>query len=137
MKVKVNINFPKTLTKRLRSAGDKAMHIVAAQAMKDTRQYVPMRNGQLDARTYVDGNKLVYPGPYARFLYYGKVMIDPETGSAYARKGATKVVTDKDLVFTTDFHADAQSFWFEASKAQNMEKWQRVAEKAVKEELNG
>ena len=137
MKVTAKISFPKTLAARVRAAGKKSMHTVAVQAMKDTRPFVPMRNGQLDARTYVDGNKLVYPGPYARFLYYGKVMIDPETGSAYARKGATKVVTDKNLVFTTDFHADAQAFWFEASKAQNMAKWERVAEKAAVEELNG
>ena len=75
---------------------------------------------------------IVYPGPYARFLYYGKVMVDPNTGSTYAPEGGTKVVTDRNLVFTQTVHPQAQSHWFEASKAQNLDKWIRVAEKAVK-----
>lgn len=59
-------------------------------------------------------------------------MVDPETGSGYAKKGATKVLTDKDLVFNKAMHAQAQSHWFEASKAENLEKWIRIADKAVK-----
>lgn len=110
---------------------DKAAHIVALQVKKDTEPYVPMLTGSLKNRARVDGNTVIYPGPYARFLYYGKVMVDPNTGSTWAPLGGTKVVTDRDLVFTTDFHPQAQSHWFEASKAQNLDKWLRVAEKAV------
>ena len=82
-------------------------------------------------RTRLDGNKIIYPGPYARFLYYGKVMVDPQTGSTFAPKGGTKVLTDRDLVFSKAMHPQAQSHWFEASKAQNLDKWIRVAKKAV------
>ena len=103
---------------------------------KGTHQgYVPFLTGSLDERTQVVGNSVVYPGPYARFLYYGKVMVDPETGSTYAPKGGTKVVTDKNLVFNTSGHNQAQSHWFEASKAENLDKWLRVADKAVKNGL--
>ena len=109
----------------------KAEHIVAWQVKKDTEPFVPMLTGSLKNRTTVEGNQIIYPPPYSRFLYYGKVMVDPNTGSTYAPKGGTKVVTDRDLVFTTDFHPQAQSHWFEASKAQNEEKWLRVAQKAV------
>lgn len=59
-------------------------------------------------------------------------MVDPNTGSAYAPKGGTKVVTDRNLVFTQAVHRQAQDHWFEASKAQNMEKWLHTADKAVK-----
>lgn len=62
-------------------------------------------------------------------------MVDPKTGSSYAPKGGTKVVTDKDLVFSKVMHDKAQSHWFEASKAENLEKWVRVADKAVKDDL--
>mgnify|MGYP007115459530 FL=1 len=62
-------------------------------------------------------------------------MVDPETGSTYAPKGGTKVLTDKNLVFNTSGHSQAQSHWFEASKAENLEKWIRVADKAVKNGL--
>ena len=110
---------------------DKAAHVVAQQVKKDTAPYVPFRTGSLNSRTVVVGNTVIYPGPYARFLYYGKVMVDPETGSTWAPLGGTKVLTDRDLVFTKDFHGDAQAYWFEASKAQNKDKWLRVAQKAV------
>ena len=80
------------------------------------------------------GNEVIYPGPYARYLYYRKLYVDPLTGSSYARKGVTKVpaVPEKDLIF---HKPGTCSHWFEASKAQNMEKWVRVAEKAVKNDL--
>lgn len=114
----------------------RAEHIVAQQIAKDTSPYVPMLTGSLDERTQVVGANVVYPGPYARFLYYGKVMVDPNTGSTYAPEGGSKVVTDRNLVFNQTVHPQAQDHWFEASKAQNLEKWERVAEKAVKNGLN-
>ena len=57
-------------------------------------------------------------------------MVDPDTGSAFAQKGAVKVLTDKNLVFSKSVHPQAQAHWFEASKAQNLEKWLRVYKKA-------
>lgn len=59
-------------------------------------------------------------------------MIDPNTGSSFAPKGGTKVLTDRNLVFMRDHHPQAQSHWFEASKAQNLDKWLRIAGKLVK-----
>lgn len=123
------------LHEAIATACTKAEHAVALQARKDTAPYVPFLTGSLDQRTRVDGNEIIYPGPYARFLYYGKVMVDPETGSTYAKKGATKVLTDKNLEFNKAGHNQAQSYWFEASKAENLKKWIRVADKAVKNEL--
>ena len=113
----------------------RAEHVLVEQMEKDTQPFVPMLTGSLTQRTRVVGNDIIYPGPCAKFLYYGKVMVDPETGSTYAPKGATKVLTDKNLVFTTSGHAQAQSHWFEASKAENIDKWIRVADKAVKNGL--
>ena len=132
--VKVNMN-EWGLSAKLVSATKKAEHAVAVQAAKDTEPYVPMLTGSLKNRTQVKDNTIIYPGPYARYLYYGKLMVDPETGSAWAKKGKTKVVTDKNLVFTKSFHPDAQAEWFEASKAQNLDKWKRVAAKAVEHDF--
>lgn len=113
---------------------DRAEHVLAVQVAKDTAPFVPMLTGSLRTRTRVTGNTVVYPGPYARYLYYGKLYVDPLTGSSYARKGVTKVpaVPEKDLIF---HRTGTCSHWFEASKAQNMKKWVRVAEKAVKRDL--
>lgn len=123
------------LQEAIARACTKAEHIVAIQVRKDTSPYVPFLTGSLDQRTQVVGDSVIYPGPYARFLYYGKVMVDPETGSTYAKNGATKVLTDKNLEFNKAGHNQAQSYWFEASKAENLKKWIRVADKAVKNEL--
>ena len=116
----------------LRNASDKAQTAVAIQAQKDTSPYVPALTGSLDQRTRVDENQIIYPGPYARYLYYGKLMVDPTTGSSYAPKGATKVLKEKNLVLKKPMQSKAQDHWFEASKAENMDKWLRVAGKAVK-----
>ena len=131
LKFKVHSNLS-GIGPMLRNASDKAQTAVAIQAQKDTSPYVPALTGSLDQRTRVDENQIIYPGPYARYLYYGKLMVDPTTGSSYAPKGATKVLTDKNLVFNKAMHSQAQDHWFEASKAENMGKWLMVAGKAVK-----
>lgn len=135
LKFSVHTSGLSVIPERLKAASEKAEHTVAIQVQKDTSPYVPFLTGSLDQRTKVDGSEVIYPGPYARYLYHGKVMVDPETGSAYAPKGGTKVVTDKNLVFNKAMHSQAQAYWFEASKAENMDKWLRVADKAVKRDI--
>lgn len=135
LKFSVHTSGLSVIPERLKAASEKAEHTVAIRVQKDTSPYVPFLTGSLDQRTRVDGSEVIYPGPYARYLYHGKVMVDPETGSAYAPKGGTKVVTDKDLVFNKAMHSQAQAYWFEASKAENMDKWLRVADKAVKRDI--
>lgn len=135
LKFSVHTSGLDSIPVKLASASKKAEHVVAIQVQKDTSPYVPALTGSLDRRTRVEGSRVIYPGPYARYLYYGKLMVDPATGSSYTPKGGTKVVTDKNLVFNKAMHAQAQSYWFEASKSENLEKWVRVADKAVKREL--
>lgn len=130
--------------KLLKTPCSKAAVILANQVKKDTAPYVPMLTGSLNERAYVDGNVLIYPGPYARYLYAGKVMVNAATGKGprYIPEvgyrwplGATLKPTERDLNYTKDFHPKAQAQWFEASKKDNMNTWLRVAEKAVKNAL--
>ena len=97
---------------------------LANEVLKDTDPFVPFLTGNLSGRAHVENGMVIYPGPYARYLYYGKVMKGPKYGPKYA--------TDKDLVYTTQSHANAQSHWFEASKAQNLPKWLRGVKKLAK-----
>lgn len=136
LKISMKDNFSSPLMKKLQRAGARAAHAVAVQVEKDTEPFVPARTKSLANRTQVVDGSVIYPGPYARFLYNGKLMIDPDTGSAWAQKGATKVVTGKDLDIKTDVHSQAQSHWFEASKSQNMEKWERVSGRSINRELD-
>ncbi len=136
IKFSLDVKGFKNIETRMAAASKRASHSLAEQMARDTTQYVPKLTGSLRSRTYVDGDTIIYPGPYARFLYYGKLMVDPETKSAWAPKGATKEVTGKDLQYSDGPpHGKAQAHWFEASKAQNLPKWKRVAEKAVKREF--
>lgn len=137
LKISMKDTFSSAMMKRLEEAGPLAGHAVAVQIEKDTEPFVPASGAPAGMynRTQVVDTQVIYPGPYARFLYNGKLMIDPDTGSAWARKGSTKVVTGKDLKIKKHHHGKAQSHWFEASKAQNMDKWERVAERAIEREL--
>lgn len=122
---------------------DKISHMLAVQVAKDTERYVPKLTGSLAQHTQVDGGTIIYPGPYARYLYMGKVMVDSVTGKGPRkivdengneflrfRKGATLVPTNRDLTFNTSMNARAQAQWFEASKAQNLEKWKEFVKEA-------
>ena len=136
LKISIKDNFSTRLMKKLQKAGPRAAHTVAVQIESDTEPFVPARTKSLANRTQVVNSLVIYPGPESRMLYNGKLMIDPNTGSAWARKGATKVVTGKDLNISTAVHSQAQSHWLEASKAQHMEKWERVAGRAIDRELD-
>lgn len=131
VKFTVRNDLSHLLAQKLERACTKAELALAEQVKADTSPFVPALTESLDNRTVIEGNQIVYPGPYARYLYYGKLMVDPNTGSSYAPKGGSKVTTDKNLVFNTETHGQAQSHWFEASKAQNMEEWERLAKSEV------
>ena len=148
------ISYKKDLKKiqeKFDQASDKAKLALAIQMLKDTEPFVPARAKSLANRTQarkrvplntaskkaskaaIDAGDpvLIYPGPYAHYLYVGKLMVDPETNSPWASKGTTKVYAPKPLKISTAVHEKAQNRWFEASKAQNIEKWRRVAAKAI------
>lgn len=133
---------------KLANSAKRAEHAMAVQAAKDTDPYVPMRTGRLknSARPEnVKDNLIIYTGPYARYLYYGKVMVNAATGKGpmhftdkkgneviMFRKGTKLRASNRDLnIRPSTTSPYAQAFWFEASKRQNLEKWKRFAARAV------
>lgn len=111
---------------------------MAWQIMKDTRPFVPAKTMSLNQRTYVRGSTIVYPGPYARYLYYGVRMVNAKTGKGPMKipevgyrwpKGAVLRPTNTPLHISTAVHKDATSHWMEASKARNMERWKEIAKR--------
>lgn len=149
LKIKIDDNFSKPLAAKLKQAGPRAAHTLAVQIAKDTEPFVPFLTGSLSDRTQVVDSSIVYHGPYARYLYEGKVMVDAETGKGPMkivkdgqvvairfRKGAKLKQTEKKLdIKKRPGHAQATDHWLEASKAQNLDKWIRAAGKAVEREL--
>lgn len=107
------------------------------KVFEDMTPFMPRRKGSLLQRTtaenaaYIGSGKVVAgSAPYGRFLYMGKVMVDPVTGSPWARAGAKKVVTDRDLKFS---QPNATAFWFDTAKAEHKDEWIN----GVKRILNG
>ena len=112
-------------------------HIEAQQwlgdrVLEDCRSRMPLLTGNLQQRSYVDGGgrQVVFPGPSARFQYGGKVMVDPDTGSPWARKGVKKVLTDRPLTYS---NPQATHHWFDTAKAQYGDYWIN----GVKERIGG
>lgn len=68
------------------------------------------------------GEVIAAAPPYGRFLYEGKVMVDPKTGSPWARKGAKKAVTDREIKYS---NPRATAKWFETAKQNHMDGWIR------------
>lgn len=145
---KVHMEGYDALKRALSESEAPAAHTVAVYVAKDTEPYVPMLTGSLVNRSQAIDNMVVYPGPYARYLYMGKVMVDSRTGKGPMkivdgngnefirfRKGARLVPTARDLDISTAVHPKAQAKWLEASKAQNLERWKRAAKEAVRRGL--
>lgn len=63
--------------------------------------FVPMNNGMLRRnKTYPKNNEIKYTSPYAKYQYYGKLML-AKNGSAWAKLGEKKVKTSKNLKYHT------------------------------------
>ncbi len=130
--VKVNIDTNR-LTKEYKAKQQKALRMLKSEIVKDTEPAVPMRDETLrrsvtkSLRT--NDPKIVWAVQYARFLYYGKVMIGRITRRPWAREGETKIVTNKNLTYS---QPGTGPKWFERTKRQKLQKWIKVSKKVFK-----
>lgn len=119
-------------------------------------KYVPKSNGHYDIKTgqnipggqlrenvdiYPEGNGYIieYTQPYARYQYYGKLMVmdngkgayhDPKTGAFWSAKGKKKHLTDIDLN-----HKIGGPYWDEAMLTAEGEDYYRELQKYVDKRL--
>lgn len=104
---------------------------VDQQCIQLMRQYTPSRNNILvksvTLGTVIGSGEIRYASPYARYQYYGKLMVSSITGSAFAARGESKVLTEKDLVYNKARHPLAQRLWFETMKHNHKEQILRGA----------
>jgi hypothetical protein len=69
------------------------------------------------------GTVIAAAPPMGRFLYEGKVMVDPETNSPWARPGAKKILTDKNLNYDTSHNPNVTDHWFDIAKKNHGISW--------------
>ena len=120
--IKVDVNLS-----RFEKQFQEAQFKLDSQVMTDMVPYMPHNTGTFVNLTRAQsvalaGSGVVCAGapPMGRFLYGGKVMVDPETGSPWARPGVKKVVTERDLTYSNPM---ATPHWFDTAKANHGKAW--------------
>lgn len=138
-KVKTIVKFDPVKTyKEFEASFNRARRMVKSEIVKDSAKFTPMRDGTLKRSVIPsstrDDQYLIWNTPYAKFLYKGLVMVDPLTGSPYARKGARKIlkVPHKNLKFYKGANSRAGSEWFNKAKEMNLNKWLKIYSKGAK-----
>ena len=113
----------------------KAQYELDSMVMTDMLDYMPhdtnvFRNITQAMSAAIAGSGKVYAAapPFGLFLYKGKVMVDPETGSPWARPGAKKVVTDRDLKYS---NPKAVDHWFDTTKKNHGGSWVNKTKKTA------
>lgn len=102
----------------------KVQKFIDSEVIRYNERYEPRRTGNLHKSaktgTKIGSGRVEYASPYGRFQYYGKVMVGIYSRSAYAKRGETKVVIDKNLTY----HGGGMrgSYWFERMKADHKQK---------------
>ena len=114
----------------------KAQQFVDSECIRLMVPYTPMLSGQMmqsaTRGTVIGSGEIKYNSPYVRYQYYGKLMVSSITGSSYARKGESKVLTGKDLRYNKSKHPRAGKLWFERMKADRKEQILKGAERLLK-----
>lgn len=113
-----------------------AQKFVDSECLRLMVPYTPMMNGAMyksaTAGTVIGSGEIKYNSPYARYQYYGKLMVSRVTGSAWAKHGESKVLTNVDLKYSKFRHARAGSYWFERMKADRKTQILNAAQRLIK-----
>ena len=119
-KIDCELAWKKTFGKERTQQFNDAQAFIDNECIRLMVPYTPALNNILykspTLGTVIGSGEIYYLSPYARYQYYGKLMVSSVTGSAFAVGGESKVLTDVDLVHNTVRHPLAGPFWFERMK---------------------
>lgn len=134
MKIKLNMD-------RFSRQYQEAQYLLDGMVMDSMIEFMPMISGDFIDRTRAKSTSMQGTGfvcaaaaPYGRFLYFAKTMVDPATGSTWARHDAEKVLVSQysgktnakeNLQYTKSPHTQVQAEWFDAAKRQYGNTWIR------------
>ena len=109
-----NPNFQTTWERRY----SRAQKFVDSEVIRLCDPYTPFESGMLKLSatlgTVVGRGEVIWNSPYARYLYYGMLMVSPTTGSPWAKRGERKKLTDKQLNYNGA--PKRGKLWFERMK---------------------
>lgn len=105
--------------------GGRVQKFIDSECIRRMDPYTPRITGALikaaTLGTDIGSGVIEQAAPYARYQYYGKLMVSSETGNPWAKHGESKVLTDRDLQYSKASNPAAGSFWFERMKADHKE----------------
>ncbi len=111
--VKADINIPKNLAK---VQSDEFWKFGANEWWKLITPYTPMETGGMSEHVEIIPKEIEYLDPQAHYLHKGELMVDPDTGSSYAKKNAKKVYAGKELNISKAKHSLATKEWDKAAE---------------------
>lgn len=140
--VKIDID-----TSKLAKKADKTQYNLDTGIMTSMERFMPMLSGlfiqvtkRMSAALAGTGVVVAAAPPNGRLLYNGLNMVDEETGSPWARKGARKVLVSEyqgktdakiELEYSKAAHPDAQAKWFEVAKRYDLKDWVNIVERGM------
>ena len=130
MKVKLRLPSAAQIIRSKGLAADGAVQMFHTQnVLRRIKKFMPFRSGAMYkitvAQTDIRKPEIVTETPGARYLFRGKVMVDPKLGVAgfmtpegwRSRKGCVKVLTNRDLQFFKGKNPQAGPRWDKALSA--------------------
>ena len=87
-----------TLLKAHGVSGKKLQAMLIDECVKEMDRYVPMNTGLTKNTRRIEDDGVTYFGPHVRYIYNGLLMVAP-SGSAWAREGERKHLTDQPLSY--------------------------------------
>ncbi len=122
MDIRLNAGVLAALEEAVKAAALETMEAVRSDIVSS--QTMPFAVGTLQESLHVGSQipegaeihtALETDTPYARFLYFGHLMVG-ENGSSWAKAGETKSVTNKELDFQKGKNPNAGAAWYEPYK---------------------
>ena len=88
--------------------------------------YIPYKTGTTAETVQISGEPMCgiidFLSPQSHFLWEGKLMVDPNTGSSWAKKDVKKVYTNIPLDFSNQNHPKATDHWNEVANETQLPK---------------
>lgn len=143
--IKVDMKPVNAIMRRLGvTPGGDVQRFHTANVRRRIQKYMPYRTGAtiklMIAASPTDDTFIRVPAPYARFLYHGVLMVDPDTGAAgfmtkdgwRSRKGVKKVFSSRPINYTRTENPQAGPHWDRRLKAAEGHQMQRDLQNYVK-----
>lgn len=131
---------------RIEGNFNQAQYALDSAVMTSMEPFMPHRDGSFINKTRAEsaaiagsGEVVAAAGPFGRYLYQGKVMVDSVTGKGprkvptgpgeYVlrfRKGSKLKASDRPLKYSKAHNPKARAKWFDAAKKKDGETWVRT-----------